>query len=64
MESCGQAHKFAAGAGSLGVRAEVLEQDLSHREINERLGLESAYTRSVEAFMASLDASIANTLTK
>jgi acetyl esterase/lipase len=62
QESCGQAKKFAAKANDIGVRAQVLEQDLSHMEINDKLGLDSAYTRSVEAFMAGLDAAIANSL--
>ena len=43
----------------LGGRAEVLPQELTHGEINAQLGLESAYTRAVEAFMASLDAVVA-----
>ena len=32
---------------------------LSHGEINARLGLDSDYTRAVEAFMGSLDAEVA-----
>jgi len=49
-----QARHFAAKAASLGVRAEVLEQALSHREINEQLGLPGAYTAAVDAFISGL----------
>lgn len=54
-DSCGQASRFAARAASLGVRAETLPQPLSHAQINQQLGLESAYTAAVESFMASFD---------
>jgi hypothetical protein len=36
-ESCGQASQFAGRAGQLGMRAEMLRQDLSHGEINRNL---------------------------
>lgn len=49
--SCPAAHAFAAAAKKLGGRADVVEMNLSHREINETLGLDSPYTRRVEAFM-------------
>lgn len=52
--ACPQADNYAARAGALGVRAEVLKQNLSHRQINEELGLPGSYTEAVEAFMASL----------
>ena len=61
-DSCTQARAFVAKAVSLRARAEVLEQDLSHREINEDLGTSNAYTKAVEAFMGSLDASVARML--
>ncbi|MFC7302370.1 alpha/beta hydrolase [Cognatiluteimonas weifangensis] len=54
--SCNQARDFASAARRLGVRAEVLPQALSHREINESLGLPGAYTDAVDAFIASLPA--------
>ncbi len=57
--SCPEAHRFVARATSLGVRAAVLEEDLSHAEINERLGTEGAYTDAVEAFLKSLDPAFA-----
>lgn len=58
-ESCPQAEAFAAKAASLGTKASVLKEDLSHREINDRLGGNGAYTDAVESFMQSLDASFA-----
>lgn len=46
--------RFAAKASALGMKAEVLKQDLSHMEINERLGAKPDYTRAVEDFFAGL----------
>jgi len=63
-DSCLQAADFAARAKALGLRGGVLEQDLSHRQINEELGLPGAYTESVEAFIASLDGQLAAALAK
>ncbi|MBI1907364.1 MAG: alpha/beta hydrolase [Rhodocyclales bacterium] len=54
-DACPQAHAFAARADRLEVRAQVLEQDLSHGEINDQLGLPGPYTEAVEDFMGSLD---------
>ena len=45
-----------------GGRAEVLPQDLDHGDINAHLGLDSDYTRAVEAFMGSLDAEVVQRL--
>lgn len=56
---CRQAHAYADRAAALHVRAEILEQPLSHMDINGDLGLDSEYTRAVEAFMASLDTTVA-----
>jgi acetyl esterase/lipase len=51
--SCAQAHEFVRAAQSAGTKdASVLEENLSHREINETLGEDSAYTRAVDAFLA------------
>jgi acetyl esterase/lipase len=61
--ACRQARRFAAKAASLRVPCTVLPKDLSHREINQRLGEERRYTAQVESFMASLDKSVANKLT-
>ena len=59
---CLQAQGMARRVRDLGGRAEVLPQELTHGEINAQLGLESAYTRAVETFMASLDAVVAQRL--
>ena len=59
---CLQAQGMAAHVKALGGRAEVLPQDLTHGEINANLGLESDYTRAVEAFMGSLDPIVAERL--
>lgn len=61
-EPCLQARSFAARANSLGVRAEVLEEAMSHKQINETLGESAAYTQAVERFMGSLDAAVQNAL--
>ncbi|MBH2043317.1 MAG: alpha/beta hydrolase [Comamonadaceae bacterium] len=61
-QPCHQAEALARHVHSLGGRAEVLPQDLGHGEINAQLGLESGYTRAVEAFMGSLDAEVARRL--
>lgn len=59
---CGQARRFAEKAAAAGVRAEVLEEAMSHRQINENAGLPGAYTEAVEAFMGSLDAAVKKAL--
>jgi len=61
-QPCAQAEAMARHVRSQGGRAEVLPQALSHGEINARLGLDSDYTRAVEAFMGSLDAEVARHL--
>ena len=57
-DSCPQAHRFASRATALGGRARVLEEDLSHQEINQNLGLAGDYTTTVERFLAGLDAAL------
>lgn len=54
--ACDQAQRFAAQGRALGMRVQVLPQDLSHRETNELLGLSGPYTDAVEAFLRSVDA--------
>jgi arylformamidase len=61
-DSCAQATRFVAKATQLGMRASVLQEDMSHKEINERLGADPGYTRSVENFLRSLDPLLAKTL--
>jgi len=53
-ESVQQSREFAAKANAMGIRTEVSAQDLTHREINVRLGTAGAYTATVDAFIASL----------
>lgn len=55
---CDQAGDFVRQATALGVRAELSPQPMSHREINQDLGLANDETQAVEAFMASLDPEI------
>jgi acetyl esterase/lipase len=62
QNSCPQAHNFVEKAASFGTPASVIEQDLSHEQINERLGLDSDYTRQVEAFMRTLSPSVAQAI--
>jgi acetyl esterase/lipase len=59
VRSCRQAGDFVDAATKLGVRVETLELDVSHRDVNDTLGLERPYTRRVEAFLGSLDPAFA-----
>ncbi|GAB3542702.1 alpha/beta hydrolase [Noviherbaspirillum agri] len=52
--ACPQADQFAARAATLGIRAHVSRQDLSHREINMLLGEPGRYTAAVDAFIRSI----------
>ena len=52
---CLQARRFAAKVASLGGRATVLPEHLTHAQINEELGLPGSYTEAVETFLRSLD---------
>jgi arylformamidase len=61
-DSCNQAMAFTRKASGVGVRAEVLRQDLSHADINAQLGLPGDYTAGVERFMASLSPEVAQRL--
>jgi acetyl esterase/lipase len=54
-DSCGQAQGFVDKGNMLGMRMRMLGEDLSHSEINDRLGGRGAYTDAVESFMATLD---------
>jgi len=53
---------FVAKAESFGTRTQLLEEDKSHEEINKELGADAGYTAQVEAFLRSLDPSIAELL--
>ena len=54
--ACDQAYRLAAQAQSVGMRADVLPQDLNHLGTNEQLGLPGAYTDAVDAFLRSVGA--------
>ena len=56
---CPATHAFAAKANDMVLRMEVSEQPLSHADTNAQLGVPSAYTDRVEAFLRSLDAGLA-----
>lgn len=62
-DSCDQAQHFVARANALDGQATVLQQDLSHKGINQQLGLPSDYTAAVDAFMGALDPSVMQALT-
>jgi arylformamidase len=53
-DSCDQARHYASKAGEFGMRVQVLPKDLSHREINETLGLPGVYTEEVDQFIRGL----------
>lgn len=53
-DSCPPSQAFAAKATSLGGRASVLPVAMTHREINEDLGLAGGYTAAVDGFLNSL----------
>jgi arylformamidase len=61
-ESCPEATKFVKRAKQLGVTAQLIQQPLSHRQINEQLGAPGAYTTGVDGFLQTLDYSLARAL--
>ncbi len=62
QDSCPQARQFVAKAHTLDVDAKTLPEDLTHKQINEELGVNPTYTAQVEAFMRTLDPEIARLL--
>lgn len=60
--SCPQAQAMAEHMRSLRGQAQVLPQALEHGQINAQLGLDTAYTKAVEAAMASWSLIVAKTL--
>ena len=62
-DSCLQTRRFIAKAASCGIRAQALELDLSHRDINAQLGENRGYTEAVESFMGTLDQKAMQALT-
>lgn len=51
QDACPQGRAMAEKAKTLGVAMDVLPEDLSHGEVNRELGLPSAYTQAVDAFV-------------
>jgi len=60
--SCEQAQLFKEKADTFNIKVEISPQKLNHGEVNDALGIDSAYTESAEVFMTSLDKTIANLL--
>lgn len=54
-DACPQGEAFAASATASGSTVTILPEPLSHRAINEQLGLPGDYTDAVDAFLRSLD---------
>lgn len=52
--SCAQSSSFADSARAQGIKATVLEQNLTHEEVNNQLGLPGAYTEAVDLFIRGL----------
>ncbi|HSX64090.1 MAG TPA: alpha/beta hydrolase [Pseudoxanthomonas sp.] len=53
-DACPQGRAMAGKAARLGVRVDVLLQDLSHMQVNRALGQASPYTEAVDGFLRSL----------
>jgi arylformamidase len=53
-DACPQGRAMQQKAAGLGVRIDVLEQDLSHAQVNRLLGLPSPYTETVDRFIEGL----------
>lgn len=53
--SCPNAQAFVDKAVHLGLKAQLHKENLTHRDINQTLGLPSALTSAVESFMAGLN---------
>jgi acetyl esterase/lipase len=61
-QPCAQAQAFRERAKKLGVTVDMLPQDLSHGQINAKLGEPGAYTDAVERFMRALSPVLATKL--
>ncbi len=53
-DSCPPSYEFTKLATALSAPSQVLEQNLTHEEINETLGLPGAYTQTVDDFIQTL----------
>ncbi len=61
---CTVADRFVEKAQGLGMQARVLRVDMSHRQANGLLGKDAVYTSAVETFLAGLDESIKQFLSR
>lgn len=62
--SCPPAQAFVAKLASAGTQGSVLEERMTHKEINQLLGKDAAYTAAVEDFMRRLDPAVADLLAR
>ncbi len=53
-QSCMQARAYVEKCNALGGKATVHPVDMTHRELNERLGTAGPYTQTVDSFLQSL----------
>ena len=60
--SCEEAGRFTEKANTLGARAKLLPVNLSHRNINKKLGKNNCYTQSIDDFLISLSPNIGQLL--
>lgn len=60
---CDQASAFVSQAISRQMKATLQPEALSHKEINQQLGLDNLYTQQVETFLASLSQPLCQRLT-
>ena len=64
VDACSQANSFLAKAEKLGGRVALLAVDLSHMEVNGRLGVNSCYTSDVDDFLKILSPEISNLISE
>lgn len=61
-DSCPQAENFLKKAASLGTKTLLLKENMSHKEINEKLGKDIPYTQAIDQFLSSLNPTISKML--
>jgi len=61
--SCSQAETFVNKAISMGIKASLIQKNMTHQEINETLGKDTLYTKEVDQFLRSLNSHIDKRLT-
>lgn len=50
-EACPQAEAFVTAAKKVGAQTAIMREDLSHKEINVRLGVDKNYTQRIDTFI-------------